>query len=79
MLIDSHPLLEATDTLLIGQQADAVILSALRQVSQLPRLYTASQRLQSLEIRLLGAVINGADPNEVICPASTVPAVPLAA
>jgi len=74
ILIDSHPLLEATDALLIGQQADAVILAALRQVSQLPRLYTASRRLQSLRIRLLGTVINGVDPNEVICTAGAVPA-----
>ena len=35
IIIDSHPVLPATDSLLIGQQVDAVILSVLREVSQM--------------------------------------------
>jgi len=66
VVIDSHPVLPATDSLLIGQRADAVILSVLREVSQMPRVYAASQRLSTLGIRVLGAVVNGADPEEAL-------------
>ena len=69
IVIDSHPVLAATDSLLIGQQADAVILSVLRDVSQTPRVYAASQKLAALGIRVLGAVVNGADPDEVFAAA----------
>jgi capsular exopolysaccharide synthesis family protein len=65
LVIDSHPVLAAADSLLLAQKADAVILSVLRQVSQLPRVWAASQRLTSLGVRVLGAVVNAADPNEV--------------
>jgi polysaccharide biosynthesis transport protein len=66
IVVDSHPVLPATDSLLIGQRVDAVILSVLREVSQMPRVYAASQRLTSLGIRVLGAVVNGADPEEAL-------------
>jgi succinoglycan biosynthesis transport protein ExoP len=66
IVIDSHPVLPATDSLLIGQRVDAVILSVLREVSQMPRVYAASQRLATLGIRVLGAVVNGADPEEAL-------------
>jgi len=65
VVVDSHPVLSATDSLMIGQNVDAVILSVLRDVSQSPRVYAATQRLQSLGIRVLGAVVNGTDPDEV--------------
>lgn len=66
IVIDSHPVLPATDSLLIGQRVDAVILSVLREVSQMPRVYAASQRLATLGIRVMGAVVNGADPEEAL-------------
>jgi capsular exopolysaccharide synthesis family protein len=59
VVIDSHPVLLATDALLIGQQVDAVIFSLLRDVSQVPTVYSASQRLSDMGIRVLGAVISG--------------------
>jgi capsular exopolysaccharide synthesis family protein len=59
VVIDSHPVLAATDALLIGQHVDAVILSLLRGVSRTPQVYAAQQRLESLGIRVLGAVVNG--------------------
>jgi capsular exopolysaccharide synthesis family protein len=70
IVIDSHPVLAAADSLLIGQQTDAVILSVLRDVSQMPRVYAASQKLAALGVRVLGAVVNGADPDEVFTAAS---------
>jgi capsular exopolysaccharide synthesis family protein len=60
VVIDSHPVLAATDALLIGQHVDAVLLSLLRGVSRAPQVYAAQQRLESLGIRVLGAVVNGA-------------------
>jgi capsular exopolysaccharide synthesis family protein len=65
IIVDSHPVLAATDALLIGQHVDAVLLSVLKQVSQMPRVYTACHRLTALNIRVLGAVVNGTDPDEV--------------
>jgi capsular exopolysaccharide synthesis family protein len=59
VVVDSHPVLPATDSLLIGQHADAVIVSLLRNVSQAPRVYAACQRLATLGIRVFGAVVNG--------------------
>ena len=65
IVVDSHPVLAATDSLLIGRRVDAVILSVLREVSQMPRVYAAQQQLATLGIRVMGAVVNGADPEEV--------------
>jgi succinoglycan biosynthesis transport protein ExoP len=65
VIIDSHPVLMATDSLLIGRQVDAVILSVLGEVSQMPRVYAAQQQLAGLGVRVLGAVVNGTDPEEV--------------
>jgi capsular exopolysaccharide synthesis family protein len=70
VIIDSHPVLAATDSLLLGRQVDGVLLSLLREVSQMPRVYAAAQRLTSLGVRVLGAVVNAADPDEAL-PAPT--------
>jgi capsular exopolysaccharide synthesis family protein len=65
IIVDSHPVLAATDALLIGQHVDAVILSLLRNRSQAHVAYAAWQRLWSLGIRVLGAVFNGIQRNEM--------------
>src|SRR5262249_9087048 len=77
IVVDSHPVLPAADSLLLGQHADAVILSVLREVSQAPRIYAACQRLSTLGIRILGAVVNGTDPSDLYVPSGS-PAVPAA-
>ncbi len=59
VIVDSCPVLPVADSLLVGQHVDAVIFSLLRQVSRLPRVYAAYQRLALLGIRMLGAVVNG--------------------
>jgi succinoglycan biosynthesis transport protein ExoP len=75
ILIDSHPVLAANDSLLIGRQVDAVLLSVLREVSEMPRVYAAAQQLEAVGARVLGAVVNASDPEEVF----TAPAVASAA
>jgi len=59
ILIDSSPVLPVADTMQLAQHADAVLLAALRGVSRLPALYAAQQRLATLGIRILGAVLAG--------------------
>jgi len=59
IIVDSHPVLAATDALLIGQHVDAVLVSLMRDVSQMHNVHVACQRFASLGIRVFGAVING--------------------
>jgi capsular exopolysaccharide synthesis family protein len=61
LLLDSSPVLPVADALLLGQHVDAVILSVLRDVSRLPSVHAARQRLTTLGIRVLGTVVIGAD------------------
>jgi polysaccharide biosynthesis transport protein len=59
LIVDASPVLPVADALLIGEHADAVLLSVLRNVSRLPAVHAAQQRLASLGIRVLGAVVIG--------------------
>ena len=61
-MIDSGPALANADPLLIGQYADAAVISVRRDVSQLPKIYEACERLRSVGIYVMGAVVNGAEP-----------------
>ncbi len=61
LVVDVCPVLPVTDALLIGRQADAVLLAVLRNVSRLPQVQAAQQRLAALGIRTLGAVVLGED------------------
>jgi capsular exopolysaccharide synthesis family protein len=59
IILDSSPVLPVADSLLMGQYADASLFSILHNVSRLPKVYAAYQRLAMLGIRMLGAVVNG--------------------
>jgi capsular exopolysaccharide synthesis family protein len=59
ILVDSSPVLPVADALLVAKHVDGVVFSVLREVSQLPKMYTACQRLAMLNVRVLGAVVNG--------------------
>jgi len=59
IVVDSCPVLPVADSLLVGQHVDAVIISVLQDVSQMPHVYAAYQRITALGIRILGAVVNG--------------------
>jgi capsular exopolysaccharide synthesis family protein len=59
IVVDSSPILPVPDSLLLAQNTDAVIFSILREVSRVPKVYAAYQRLAMLGVRILGAVVNG--------------------
>ena len=59
IVIDSGPVLKVADPLLVGQHVDAAIVSVLRDVSKIPNVYEACERLRSVGITVLGAVVNG--------------------
>jgi capsular exopolysaccharide synthesis family protein len=59
VIIDSGPVLKVADPLLVGQHVDAAIVAALRDVSKVPNVYEAVERLRSVGITVLGSVVNG--------------------
>jgi capsular exopolysaccharide synthesis family protein len=60
IVIDTPPLLGLPDAMLIGRHADGTILSLMNEVSTLPAAQAACARLRTLNIPLLGAVLNAA-------------------
>jgi succinoglycan biosynthesis transport protein ExoP len=59
IVVDSAPVLQVTDTLIVSQHVDAVLFSVLREVSQLPQVRIAFDRLSAMKVRILGAVVSG--------------------
>lgn len=59
VVVDSCPVLPVADALLVGQHVDGVVFSIMQDVSQLPKVMVASEKLHQLSINLLGAVVNG--------------------
>ncbi len=59
IIVDSCPVLPVADALLIGQHVDGVLFSIMQDVSQVPKVMNASEKLAQLNILLLGAVVNG--------------------
>jgi capsular exopolysaccharide synthesis family protein len=59
IIVDSSPILPVADALIIAQQADAVLLSVLTDVSRKTKIFSAYQRLVTLGVRVLGAVVIG--------------------
>jgi capsular exopolysaccharide synthesis family protein len=59
VVIDAAPVLNYADTLLMGARVDAAVISTRRDVSQLHKVYEARERMESVGIRVLGAVVNG--------------------
>jgi polysaccharide biosynthesis transport protein len=59
VVIDAGPVLAFADALLFGQQSDFAIVTALRDVSRVPNVTAAIDRLRSVGVRVLGTVVNG--------------------
>jgi capsular exopolysaccharide synthesis family protein len=60
VIVDTSPILLVADALIIAQQADAALFSIYRDVSSKTKVAAALERLQSLGVRILGAVVTGA-------------------
>jgi polysaccharide biosynthesis transport protein len=59
IIVDSSPVLPVADSLMVAQQVDGVLFAILREVSRLPKVHEAYQKLVTLGVRMLGAVVNG--------------------
>ncbi len=59
VVVDGSPILPVVDARYVGQHADAVILSVLRDVSQAPKVSAAWEILVSLGIHAIGVVVTG--------------------
>jgi len=59
VIIDAGPVLKVADPLLVGQHVDAAMISVLKDVSKVPNVYDAVERLRSVGITVLGSVVNG--------------------
>jgi succinoglycan biosynthesis transport protein ExoP len=60
IVIDSSPIMAVNDALLVGHHVDAVLLSIRPSRSRVPMVQEACDRLRSLDIPVLGTVLNGA-------------------
>jgi receptor protein-tyrosine kinase len=65
VIIDGSPILPVVDSRLIGQYVDGVLLSALRDVSQLPKMLAARAVLDAFDIPFLGVVLIGSTKEDV--------------
>ncbi len=63
IVVDTCPILPVADTLLVAQYVDGVVFSILQDVSQLPKVHSAVERLIQLGIPFLGTVVNGVKPD----------------
>jgi len=64
VVIDAGPVLPIVDTRVVARHADGVVISLLRDVSEIPRVNSACELLRSFDVRILGAVMIGV-PGEV--------------
>lgn len=61
VVVDSSPILPVTDSLMVAQHVDAVILSIRRDVSRRPKVIATRDKLAMLGVPVLGAVVIGLD------------------
>jgi polysaccharide biosynthesis transport protein len=60
VIVDTSPILLVADGLIIAQHVDAALFSIFRDVSSKTKVSAAAERLRSLGVRILGAVVTGA-------------------
>lgn len=61
IIVDSAPLLPVSDSLVLAQEVDAVILTIQRDVSRLGNVAAAKQRLEMIGVPVRGAILIGLD------------------
>jgi succinoglycan biosynthesis transport protein ExoP len=65
VVVDAGPVLAFADVLLLGQASDVAIVTTMRDVSRVPLVLAAVDKLRSVGVRVLGAVVNGVDDTAV--------------
>jgi capsular exopolysaccharide synthesis family protein len=73
IIVDSAPVLLATDSLIVSQLVDSVVFSILREVSQIPPVYAAYERLAALGVHIFGAVVAGVSRSSYVHPSYLFP------
>ncbi len=59
VLIDTAPVLSVSDTLVVAQQVDGVIVTAVPELTKKSNLAEAVRRLRAVEAEIVGVVMNG--------------------
>jgi len=59
IILDSGPVLTGAEPLMVGQHAGATVLAVRRDVSRVAKIREAVERLSSVGINVVGAVVNG--------------------
>ena len=59
VIIDTPPVLAASESLVLAKAADASLVCAMRDVSRMDQVRKASERLQAAGSRVIGTVLNG--------------------
>jgi len=59
VVIDAGPVLAFADALLLGQQSDVAVVATMRDVSRVPLVNAAVDKLRGVGVRVLGTVVNG--------------------
>jgi capsular exopolysaccharide synthesis family protein len=59
VVVDTGPVLPIVETRLLARHVDGVVLSLLRDVSEIPKVMAACELLRSFEAHILGAVMIG--------------------
>jgi capsular exopolysaccharide synthesis family protein len=59
IIVDSSPILPVADAMLVAQQVDAALFSIFSDVSRKDKVRAAVERLQRLNVPVLGAVVTG--------------------
>jgi capsular exopolysaccharide synthesis family protein len=65
VVVDAGPVLAFADVLLLGQASDVAIVATMRDVSRVPQVLAAVDKLRSVGVRVLGTVVNGVDETAV--------------
>lgn len=60
IIIDTGPTLTSPDAMVLGQHANATIISVRRDISRLPKVNEAIEQLRSVGVHIAGTVLNGA-------------------
>ena len=62
IVLDTPPILAASETLMIARSADATVVCARRDFSRIDQVQEAHSRLVSAGVRVAGTVLNGIPP-----------------